>query len=321
MESLRELYRIGVGPSSSHTMGPRLAAVIFLQRQPLAASFHVTLYESLAATGRGHLTDAAITSVFQNRKLELSWKPNEKLPLHPNGMHFEAFSADGVSLESWQVYSVGGGALRDQGNLPVPQEIYEHNSMREILAHCNENNLSLWQYVENCEGPGIWEHLQDVWQVMKAAIERGLQAKGILPGSLKLERKAEIFYQKAILTKGGLKRAGLISAYALAVSEENASAGVIVTALTCGSCGILPAVLYYLQGNLTCSDEVILHALAAAGLIGSLAKKNASISGAEVGCQGEVGVACAMAAGAATQILGGSNQHIEYAAEIGRAHV
>ncbi len=320
MESLQELYRIGIGPSSSHTMGPRLAAEIFLARQPLAASYRVIMFESLAATGRGHLTDEAVTSVFKTRPLTIIWKPNDKLPQHPNGMQFEAHAADGSILDSWQVFSVGGGALRDDGSLPVPKEIYTHGTMRDILAYCRQKDLALWQYVEECEGPGIWVHLDRVWNVMKASIERGLHMEGVLPGSLILERRAASFYQKASLSKGGLKRAGLISAYALAVSEENASAGLIVTAPTCGSCGILPAVLHYLQGNLSCSDDVILHALAAAGVIGSLAKQNASISGAEVGCQGEVGVACAMAAGAATQVLGGSIQHIEYAAEMGLEH-
>ena len=320
MESIKELYRIGVGPSSSHTMGPRHAAEIFLARQPAAAAYRVSLFESLAATGRGHLTDATLKSVFEKRALEIVWKPNEKLPLHPNGLRFEALSPDGALIDSWEVYSVGGGALRDGGSLPVPQPVYDLSSMREILDDCEIRGLNLWEYVQNREGSDVWPHLGEVWQVMVAAIGRGLQAKGVLPGSLKLPRKAESFYRKANLSPVAVQRVGFLSAFALAVSEENASGGTIVTAPTCGSCGILPAVLYYLQGDLNCPDETIWRALATAGLIGNLAKHNASISGAEVGCQGEVGVACAMAAGAATQLLGGTIREVEYAAEMALEH-
>jgi L-serine dehydratase len=320
MESIKELFRIGVGPSSSHTMGPRLAAEIFFHKHPDAASFKVTLFGSLAATGRGHLTDAALKSAFAPGALSIEWQPDKLLPLHPNGMRFEALSTDGTVQESWEVYSVGGGALRDQSSLPLPQVIYPVRTMREILEHCKSSGQAIWEYVEQCEGPEIWEYLRQVWLVMRAALERGLQAEGVLPGGLGLARKSWAFYRKASLSGPLLQRAGFVSAYALAVSEENASGGKIVTAPTCGSCGILPAVLYYLQDILKCSDDAVLRALATAGLIGNLAKHNASISGAEVGCQGEVGVACAMAAGAAAQLLGGTSRQIEYAAEMGLEH-
>ncbi len=320
MESIKELFRVGVGPSSSHTMGPRHAAEIFLERQPLAARYRVTLFESLAATGRGHLTDATLKNVFGERALEIVWKPGDKLPLHPNGLRFEALEASGAVIAAWEVYSVGGGALRDQGSLPIPQAVYDLTTMREILDHCEIHGLALWEYVQQREDPDIWKHLENVWQVMLAAIQRGLHARGVLPGSLKLPRKSESFYRKAGLSQARSLRAGLVSAYALAVSEENAAGGIIVTAPTCGSCGIVPAVLYNLQVELNCSDETIWQALATAGLIGNLAKHNASISGAEVGCQGEVGVACAMAAGAATQLLGGTIREVEYAAEMGLEH-
>ena len=320
MDSIRELYRIGIGPSSSHTMGPRRAAEIFLKRQPAAASYRVSLFESLAATGRGHLTDAAIRSVFPPGALEIIWHPDQKMPLHPNGMRFEAQDAAGASLDGWDVYSVGGGALRDQDSLPASSPVYDLTSMRDILAHCQKTGQALWEYVEEREGREIWLHLAQVWQVMQAAIQRGLQAEGVLPGGLGLARKSWSFYRKASLSGAALQRAGLVSAYALAVSEENASGGEIVTAPTCGSSGIVPAVLYYLRELLKCSDDSVLRALATAGLIGNLAKFNASISGAEVGCQGEVGVACAMAAGAAAQLMGGTPRHVEYAAEMGLEH-
>lgn len=320
MESIKELYRIGIGPSSSHTMGPRRAAEIFRTRCPSAASYRVKLYGSLAATGRGHLTDAAIKSVFPSETVELVWKPEKILPLHPNGMRFEALTAEGKTFSRWEVYSVGGGALRDEGSLPVPKCVYTTKSMREILEHCKQTGQALWEYVEEKEGPEIWEHLREVWRVMQAAVTRGLQAEGVLPGGLGVARKSWSFYRKANLSGTVLQRAGLVSAYALAVSEENASGGEIVTAPTCGSCGIVPAVLRYLHEVLNCSEDSILRALATAGLIGDIAKHNASISGAEVGCQGEVGVACAMAAGAAAQLLGGTARQIEYAAEMGLEH-
>ncbi len=320
MESIKELYRIGIGPSSSHTMGPRRAAEIFRGRYPSAAAYRVKLYGSLAATGRGHLTDAAIKSVFHNETLELVWKPEKTLPLHPNGMRFEALTAEGKSFGRWEVYSVGGGALRDEGSLPVPKCVYTTKSMREILEHCKQTGQALWEYVEENEGPEIWDDLREVWRVMQAAIERGLLAEGVLPGGLGVARKSWAFYRKANLSGAVLQRVGLVSAYALAVSEENASGGEIVTAPTCGSCGVVPAVLRHLYEVLNCSEDSILRALATAGLIGDIAKHNASISGAEVGCQGEVGVACAMAAGAAAQLLGGTARQIEYAAEMGLEH-
>ncbi len=320
MKSIQELYRIGVGPSSSHTMGPRRAAQIFRQQWPDANTYQVTLFGSLAATGRGHLTDQAIKSVLEPERLKLLWKPNELLPRHPNGMRFEAFSANGELLKRWDVYSVGGGALLDDDEQAEADEVYGLNTMKAILDYCKEHGLGLWEYVRECEDESTWEHLALVWKTMQDAIERGLHAEGVLPGGLGLARKSWAFYRKATLAGDYLQRPGLLSAYALAVSEENASGGVIVTAPTCGSCGIVPATLKYLQGALSCNEDTILRALATAGLLGNLAKFNASISGAEVGCMGEVGVACAMAAGAAAQLMGGTPRQIEYAAEMALEH-
>lgn len=321
MESIRELYRIGLGPSSSHTMGPGRAAAIFCQRYPQAAAFRVTLFGSLAATGRGHLTDMALLDTLHPAPVELVWKPEVELPLHPNGMRFEALDVQGQCLADWEVYSVGGGALRDASQPVVPGEcVYDLTTMRDILKSCAHSGQALWEYVEQCEGPQIWEFLAKIWQAMQASIERGLNAEGVLPGGLGVARKAWSFYRRIMLGGKSFMSEGFLPAYALAVSEENASGGMVVTAPTCGSCGVLPAVLRYTQENVACREETILRALATAGLIGNLAKFNASISGAEVGCQGEVGVACAMAAGAATQLLAGTPRQIEYAAEMALEH-
>ncbi len=324
MESLRELYRIGIGPSSSHTMGPQAAAQIYLQRHPEARAFDVTLYGSLAATGKGHMTDVAILGVLEPQgPVTLHWEPRIFLPFHPNGMKFAVLQADGTLSDPWTVYSIGGGALSEGPSTTTivsPAPLYDLNTMEDIIAWCQQSGRTFWEYVERCEGPAIWDYLREVWQVMQEAVERGINHEGVLPGPLGLQRKAPVYYVKAKGYKSNLQSDGLVYAYALAVSEENASGGRIVTAPTCGSCGVLPAVLYHLSRNHTFSEERILHALATAGLIGNLVKHNASISGADVGCQGEVGVACAMASGAACQLFGGSVAQIEYAAEMGLEH-
>lgn len=320
MESLRELYRTGVGPSSSHTMGPRRAAEIFAEKYPEAASFRVILFASLAATGKGHLTDVAIIDALAPLPVEIVWRPEELLPGHPNGMIFEAFGPGGNPLGEWLVYSTGGGAISESGLRPADSPTYSLSTMAEILDHCLKQGIPLWQYVESCEGEGIWDFLREKLQAMMAAVERGLSTEGVLPGVLGLTRKAWTFHQKAIMSGDHFRRTGTISAYALAVSEENAAGGVIVTAPTCGACGVLPAVLRYLMEVVKADEIIFLRALATAGLIGNLIKHNASISGAEVGCQGEVGSACAMAAAAAAQILGGTVRQVEYAAEMGLEH-
>lgn len=327
MKSLKELFRIGNGPSSSHTMGPRKAAEIFLARQSGAAAFVVTLYGSLAATGRGHLTDTAILSVLRPKAAtEIIWQPKVFLPRHPNGMNFKAVGHDGNELESWTVFSVGGGALTDDNGNPVGVEegegveIYRMSTMTELLTWCEEKGKSYWEYVQECEDIDIWDYLEEIWMTMKAAVKRGLEEEGSLPGPLNLRKKAVSYYVRASGYTQTLKSRGLVFSYALAVSEENASGGKIVTAPTCGSCGVVPAVLYHLQTSREFSNARILRALATAGLIGNIVKHNASISGAEVGCQGEIGVACAMAAGAANQLFGGSPAQIEYAAEMALEH-
>ncbi len=323
MKTIKELYRIGMGPSSSHTMGPRKAAEIYLSKHPEAAAFEVTLYGSLGATGKGHMTDVAILDVLRTKTpdVKIIWEPKTFLPFHPNGMKYCAIDANGNRSDEWTVFSVGGGALAEEGaNTIETPDVYDMDSMTDILLWCEKTGRSYWEYVEECEGPEIWDYLHEVWKVMKAAVERGLDNEGVLPGPLNLRRKASAYFIKASGYQANLRSRGLVFSYALAVSEENASGGVIVTAPTCGSCGVLPAVLYHLQKTREFSEMRILRALATAGLVGNVVKTKASISGAEVGCQGEVGVACAMAAAAANQLFGGSPAQIEYSAEMGLEH-
>lgn len=320
MESIRELYRTGNGPSSSHTIAPRNAAETFRVEYPEAVRMVITLYGSLAATGKGHMTDRAILEALAGIETEIIWKPAEELPRHPNGMRLEAFNANGDSIGFQIRYSVGGGALRDEDGGPAPIQVYPLTTMREFLKQSNKSGRSFWEYVAQYEGPEIWGFLRDVWQTMKAAIDRGLRAEGVLPGGLGMSRKAWMFSRKLKMAGDADQHNGFLSAYALAVSEENATGGVIVTAPTCGASGVLPAVLRHMQEVLDCEEETILRALATAGLIGNLVKFNASISGAEVGCQGEIGTACAMAAGAAAQLMGATARQIEYAAEMGLEH-
>ena len=320
MESIRELIRIGVGPSSSHTMAPRRAAERFCGQHPDAARYRVTLFGSLAATGKGHLTDVALCDAFDPAPVEIVWEPEQELPLHPNAMRFEALDeADGV-VASWQVYSVGGGALREEGQDPRAASVYDLHTMADILARCEESGWTLWEYVEQREGAEIWTFLREAWHAMRAAIDRGILAEGVLPGGLGLTRKAWAFHRKTRTAGPHFRRTTLLSAYALASSEENASGGVIVSAPTCGSCGAVPAVLRYLQETIDCDEDAVLRGLATAGLIGNLVKHNAAVSGAEVGCQGEIGTACAMAAAAAVQLLGGTARQAEYAAEMALEH-
>lgn len=321
MITLKELYRIGQGPSSSHTMGPRKAAEQFLAQHPDACRFEVTLYGSLAATGKGHMTDVAILDVLGEERTDIIWEPKIFLPFHPNGMKFRALDTEGNSSEPWTVFSVGGGALAEEGQQQVNfPEIYEMNSATEIMNWCISTGKSYWEYVQECEDSDVWDYLNEVWKVMKEAVERGLDKEEVLPGPLNLRRKAASYFVRADGYQSSMKTRGLIFAYALAVSEENAGGGIIVTAPTCGSCGVLPGVLYHLYKSRNMSEKRIIRALATAGLFGNIVKTNASISGAEVGCQGEVGVACAMAAAAANQLFGGSPAQIEYAAEMGLEH-
>ncbi len=321
MESIRELYRVGRGPSSSHTIGPLRAALRFKGSNPLAKAFRVTLYGSLAATGKGHLTDVAILQALAPLPVEVIWEPDQVMPFHPNAMLFQALDEDGQVQATWTVYSTGGGAIREEGEAVKSGQVYDMTTMRDILKYCTQHGLAFWEYVESCEGPEIWPFLAEIKRVMFDSIDRGLRAEGVLPGGLGVARRAWMFYRKRRLSGNNpIQAEGFLPAYALAVGEENAAGGEIATAPTCGASGVLPAVLRHVQENVDCPEESVLRALATAGLVGNLIKHNASISGAAVGCQGEIGAACSMAAAAAAQLLGGTIRQIEYAAEMGLEH-
>ncbi|MBK7631695.1 MAG: L-serine ammonia-lyase [Ignavibacteriales bacterium] len=320
MESIKEIFRIGNGPSSSHTMGPKKAAEIFNKQNPEAISFAVTLFGSLAATGKGHQTDVALVDVFNPKLVFIDWKPETFLPKHPNGITFKALDSLENILGEWTVYSVGGGKITDFEQDENENNVYEISTMKDLISWSKKSGRSFWEYVELTESNEIYVYLRDVWTVMQDSIKRGIDTEGILPGGLGLARKASSYFVKAKNFSGSLKGKTLIFSYALAVTEENAAGGKIVTAPTCGSSGVVPAVLKYLQESFSFSDNKILRALATAGLVGNIVKENASISGAKVGCQGEIGTACAMASAAATQLLGGTPFQIEYAAEMGIEH-
>ncbi|OGJ96974.1 MAG: L-serine ammonia-lyase, partial [Candidatus Raymondbacteria bacterium RifOxyC12_full_50_8] len=305
---------------ASHTMGPRTAAELFLKKAPNASSYRVTLYGSLALTGKGHMTHTVIKDVFRSIRVNISWKPKIFLPLHPNGMKFEALDKKNKVFARSTAYSIGGGAIREeQEKRPVPGP-YKLKTLGAVVAWAQKTGRPLWDYVDISEGPSIWAYLSEIWKVMRETLENGLQEEGVLPGRLKLARKARSYFMKAKSMRPDVRKNGLIYAYALAVAEENASASRIVTAPTCGAAGVLPAVLYYVKTVCGLSENKIVQALATAGIIGNVVKSNASISGAEVGCQGEIGTACAMAAGAVCQLYGGTSHQIEYAAEMGLEH-
>lgn len=326
METIKKIYKSGLGPSSSHTMGPHRAAMMFAARtKNTATRYRVTLYGSLAATGRGHHTDMAITRGLAPKEVEILWRADIVMPFHTNGMLFEALDADGGVVDQWLVYSIGGGYLAtEEGEVPLgitPEgEVYPHNTMRDIMEHIDREGLSFWEYVEQCEDGSLWFYLEEMWQQMQQTIEEGLQDDRVIAGGLHLRSKAHQYFVRASGFKPSLQSRALVIAYALATSEQNACGAKIVTAPTCGSSGVLPAVLYHLKKNHGFTDREILRAMATAGLFANVIKTNATISGAEAGCQAEVGSACVMAAVASNQLFGGSPKQIEYAAEMAMEH-
>ena len=319
MEALTELFRIGHGPSSSHTMGPYAASEKFLKRNPSAARFEVTLYGSLSATGKGHFTDKAITDVLGADRTKVVWSGEEK-SFHPNGLELRAYDAAGKEVDKWLCYSVGGGALAEEGGASSVPKVYAEDTMEKIIAWCDTHQKPIWGLFDQVEGKDGWAHLKKVRETMNAAIASGLRHEGVLPGGLNLARRAQDVYRKSRHFSSDARRTALLSAYALAVNEENAALGLIVTAPTCGSCGTLPAVLRYFEQTYRLEENEILAALAVAGLVGNVAKQNGSISGAEAGCQAEVGVAAAMAAAAGSYLLGGSPRQCQYAAAMALEH-
>ncbi|HIX08789.1 MAG TPA: L-serine ammonia-lyase, iron-sulfur-dependent, subunit alpha [Firmicutes bacterium] len=319
MQSLRELYKIGRGPSSSHTMGPERAAKDFLSRYPAAAGYRVVLYGSLARTGRGHLTDRALLSVLPEDRTQIRFDCSDRPLEHPNTLEIAAVGAQGETLGSVVYLSVGGGTIREAG-VPAAQadEMYPFRNFAEIRAYCERERIGLGNVAFRFEDAGFEAYLVSVWESMKETVERGLCREGLLPGKLRMERKAPTLYRSFYRDRKDDKR--LICSYAYATAEENASGGVVVTAPTCGASGVLPAVLLYLQNKHDLSDDTVLGALAAAGMVGNVVKTNASVSGAEAGCQAEIGTATSMAAAAVCSIFGQSLETTEYAAEIALEH-
>ena len=322
MKSIRDIYKIGKGPSSSHTMGPERAAKLFLSRYPQADAFKVILYGSLSKTGVGHGTDRVIREVLCNFPTEIVFSKETLANSHPNTMDFIALQ-DGNEIGSLRVESIGGGDIRIPGQTDTEsEEVYIEHSFAEITNFCKWRYITrLSDYVELNEGPEIWDFLMDVWQTMKKAIDDGLNAEGILPGGLNVKRKAKELYAQCIENRSpALQEFQKIAAFAFAVAEQNADNGTIVTAPTCGACGVLPAVLRYAQETRGYSDEQIVRVLGTAGLIGNLTKTNASISGAECGCQAEIGTACSMAAAALAELYQQNIDQVEYAAEVAMEH-
>lgn len=323
MESLKELYKIGRGPSSSHTMGPERAIKILKERYKTTDEFKVTLLGSLASTGKGHGTDEVIKRTAHPLKCNVIFDEVTACPVHPNTMDIEVLVM-GEVISKNRVYSVGGGSIKFEGEKSEDKksiEIYSLNSFSEISKFCNEKKIRLWQYVEMCEGEEIFAYLEKVWKVMKEGIKCGLETFGKLPGILGTERRAKKLYEQSLTDESAqTKENRLVCSYAFAVSEHNASGGVIATAPTCGACGVLPSVLKYMQEIHGFSDKKILRALAVGGLVGNLIKKNASISGAECGCQAEIGSACSMTAAALGELFDMSIMQIEYAAEVAMEH-
>ena len=322
MKSIREIYKIGKGPSSSHTMGPERASRHFKKEYPQADAFKVILYGSLSKTGIGHGTDRVIREVLEPAPVEIEFSKEELSDSHPNTMDLLAFQ-NGQQIGKLRIESIGGGDIRIPGEKTLDSpEVYPENSFAEIADFCKWRYIhNVSDYVELNEGENIWEFLAEVWQVMKNAISEGLSAEGTLPGGLNVQRKAKYLYEQVPNDKNpSLREFQLIAAYAYAVAEQNAGNGTIVTAPTCGACGVLPAVLKYAQDTKGFTDEQILRGLATAGIIGSLTKRNASISGAECGCQAEIGTACSMAAAALAELYGQNLDQVEYAAEVAMEH-
>ena len=322
MKSIREIYKIGKGPSSSHTMGPERAAKLFKEKNPGVDAFKVILYGSLSATGIGHGTDRVLQEVLSPVPTEIVFSKEEFFGAHPNTMDFFAMK-NGAECCSMRVESIGGGDIRIPGIRDTEsEEVYIEHSFAEIADFCKWRYIhTLSEYVELNEGPEIWDFLMEVWQVMKNAIDEGLKAEGVLPGGLNVQRKAKYLIEKEPEEKiPALIEFQKIAAYAYAVAEQNADNGTIVTAPTCGACGVLPAVLKYAQEPRGFADEQICRGLATAGIIGNLTKRNASISGAECGCQAEIGTACSMAAAALAELYGQDLDQVEYAAEVAMEH-
>lgn len=322
MKSIKNIYKIGYGPSSSHTMGPSYSATEFIKLYPDADFIKVILFGSLAKTGKGHGTDRAVSEVLSGIPHEITFDYESETPVHPNTLEFIAFK-NNAELGKKRFYSIGGGEIQtdDTKNNFTEKEVYRDKNFTEISKYCKSKNIRLSDYVFENENSDIKDYLLKVWQTMQKAISEGLSKSGTLPGGLAVERKAQfLFNQKHIDESPQTRENRLVCSYAFAVSEQNADCGIIVTAPTCGSCGVLPAVLKYMQDKNNFSDDDIIRALAVAGLIGNIVSTNASISGAECGCQAEIGTACSMASAALCELFEMGIDQIEYAAEVAMEH-
>ena len=322
MRSIRDIYKIGKGPSSSHTMGPAFCAEQFMEEHPEADSFKAILYGSLSKTGKGHGTDRVLVDTFAPKAVEVVFSEKDPADMkHPNTLDLIAIKK-GAEVARQRYESIGGGDIVVEGRSKAKEEdVYMENSFAEIKQFCTFRYVDLVQYIELSEGKEIWDFLQKVWEAMQNEIHEGLSREGLLPGPLHVHRKAKFLHEQVPQNKHAeLVESQLVCSYAYACSEQNADNGIIVTAPTCGSCGVLPAVLYYLKDKRKLTDDQIVRCLGVAGLFGELAKRNASVSGAECGCQAEVGVACSMAAAAAGQAFGYTIDQIEYAAEVALEH-
>ena len=319
MKSLKQLYKIGVGPSSSHTMAPVKAVERFLSEHDGCDSYVVTLYGSLALTGKGHGTDVAVIKAFGSRSVTIVFDTETKCA-HPNTMDLAGYD-DGVEVCKMQVFSIGGGDILVAGETFVESEnIYPHRTFEQIKDYCKHNSLRYWQYALRFEGDGITDYIQNVWRIMNQCIDDGLEREGTLPGGLNVVRRAKKLTQCGSAESAQTRQDRIVSSYAFAVGEQNASGGMVVTAPTCGASGVLPAVFGYAARQLNFSDEQIYRGLLTAGIIGNVVKTNASISGAECGCQAEIGTACSMAAAGLAELYGMTLDEIEYSAEVALEH-
>ncbi|MBO5357793.1 MAG: L-serine ammonia-lyase [Clostridia bacterium] len=321
MKSIKSVYKIGYGPSSSHTMGPSFAAADFMTKFPNADFIKVILYGSLAKTGKGHGTDRAIIDTLSDVKNEVIFNTEAPTDVHPNTVDFIAYNGEN-EIGKKRYYSIGGGEIKTDDSKEIsPIEVYKEKNFTEIAEYCKSHNIRIGDYVFQREGDDIKPFLYSVWCTMQNAIEEGLSKRGTLPGGLNVERKAQFLYnQKHIDESPQTRENRLVCSYAFAVSEQNADCGIIVTAPTCGSCGVVPAVLKYMKDKNHFSDDDIIRALAVAGLIGNIVATNASISGAECGCQAEIGTACCMASAALCELFEMGIDQIEYAAEVAMEH-
>ncbi len=318
MKSITTVYKIGHGPSSSHTVGPYIAARRMRRRYPQADGFRVTLYGSLALTGQGHGTAKAIRSAIPEAEIVFD-RVKKDLP-HPNTMYFEAYRG-GRLLHAERICSIGGGELRSENEPEMRSDVYPHRNFAEMAEECKAKSIALVQFIRQYEDASLDDYLKESWEAMKAAVERGLGAEGILPGGLNITRKAKTLYEKRCYNEtDDITLNRKIASYAYAVCEENACENIVVTAPTCGSCGVLPAVMYYMCFDRGFPENEILDALAVAALVGNVIRTNASISGAECGCQAEIGSACSMTAAGLASLFGLNVDQIEYAAEIAMEH-